>query len=729
MFIYKLIFIIIVLALLLVILYKGIYKKEYFSSSHRIFDFSTQDVVEIKNFNLVTIVKHDSNFHLDPKFANYNRHCIIRLIEPNKNNNFCHVKNTNLIKILNENITINCLYEGNFTKIHIPNNWNGLIQNGSETQIGFNKVNIFNFHLQNNQGVQSNLAENSGALCCKYFAYNAKNNLVKNCSFTGNLCNQSPSGGLFGSFTCINYSELIIENCNVTVTEFSLYDSGGLLGTDCCKDNSNLTIKECKIINNYNYLPNGGGGFTGKNFCINTSNAVFDSCAYEGKISYQTEINNNGSGGFCGVNSAIENSKLKIILCYSKGDIESNNCGGFMTNNVAKDSEVIIGFSYFMGNIDNYRQCGGFIGNLSCLNNYIYTIKIYNSFFIGNITLPISKPYIPTYYYVENYSKSFLFFSTLYNNKIIIKNCVSINNYRDISFHQKMETIGGCRDVIIDDMVSFDCSQQKMIIKSVPIDNTKQIEIINNTSLANLRNLISYYNVRSGNSEILPSDQKILKIDNVIIFSDNINGTKDALNVTSDLNVNVIQNELSNLPQLTAQSDDETRLKTRFFESSLYALMKNVEIDNILYNIKDRNIWQKCQNDYWKLNWENNCNQLLDPANTLPSIPDIDDINICDHVKCANLDCKDGFERRTINNICCQCPKGLESELSQIRTFDFPDIIPQKEDPCSNIDLISKNNINYMIDDNSLEKLELCKEICDNEECSTKRYIDSLIIE
>lgn len=246
------------------------------------------------------------------------------------NTNILFDTNNKYFIIGSNNITIN----GQYYKVILNDilNYPGLIQNGSNTNNGYNNININNIFTNSTGTTTLNIG--AGWVCQSYFSKNASNCTVSYCSSDGDISTEG--GGIAGSYT---------EN-----TEFDKCYSTGQIGNYA----GGIVGTYSSIISVYNSYSLGliniyGGGILGAYH--NSIVAGTSTCSACYSIGY---ISNNG-GGIVGAysNSSNDISFITAVNCYSVGNIDTNAGGIFgsdandnttssMTN---ADNCYVVGFS------------------------------------------------------------------------------------------------------------------------------------------------------------------------------------------------------------------------------------------------------------------------------------------------------------------------------------------------------------------------------------------------
>lgn len=222
--------------------------------------------------------------------------------------------------IATENITI----EGNQKTITIDNvsGYPGVFFNGSPgagTNGNSNTI-IQNLNIASSNG--SILLDSGGGwVCQRYFGNRAKNNIIQNCSSSGDIGNSSSGqgcGGILGNAIASN-GNIIIQYCystGIIVGE----SSGGIVGSSAGITNGIVIVQNCYSSGNITGL--NAGGIVGARFGHNSNNQ----CKVLNCYSNGTNNTNTNTGGIVGANvcynnssSPIYNPNVLIQNCYSTG--------------------------------------------------------------------------------------------------------------------------------------------------------------------------------------------------------------------------------------------------------------------------------------------------------------------------------------------------------------------------------------------------------------------------
>jgi hypothetical protein len=233
----------------------------------------------------------------------------------------------------------------------------GLIQNGTDSIIGKNYINIFNLIVD---GTNSTLDDGGGWIGQAYFANSSDKNFIVYCSSNGDI--SSSSGGITGTYFAVNGIEILIEDC--TSSGNMINGAGGIVGADSY---SNFA---------------GGSAISGVGSC-SSSGIIGTDC---GGI----------CGSFCGSNGT---DNFEISNCCSTGQI--NGGGGICGANAGDAGNIDIRWSHSLGTI---ISGGGIFGDNAGSNGG--TATVYNSYVLGNTLSGINPNIVDTNCYIVNGSWS-----------------------------------------------------------------------------------------------------------------------------------------------------------------------------------------------------------------------------------------------------------------------------------------------------------------------------------
>lgn len=226
-------------------------------------------------------------------------------------------------------------------------NYPGLIQNGTDTNYGYNYISIFNLNIHS---ISSTILNGSGWLCQSYFSRASNNNIIINCTNNG--------GCLIGSFAGSDpNAQLTVIGCSNT-GDIAYYNGGGIISAYAAYNYGNIICNSCF---NYGKLLIRSGGIIGANAANTNSSITINNC-------YNIGLSDESSGGIVGIYAGNTNGYITINNCYSKGNINSINSGGIIGEYA---QNVIINNCYTTGNINSSNNAGGICGNNS--SNIIIT--------------------------------------------------------------------------------------------------------------------------------------------------------------------------------------------------------------------------------------------------------------------------------------------------------------------------------------------------------------------
>ncbi len=220
-------------------------------------------------------------------------------------------------------------------------NYPGLVQNGTNSDNGYFRVNIFNLEITTQNS--STLAEFGGWFGQRFFAKGAIGTpcSIVNCRTDAPI--SQTSGGIVGAYAGSFNGYIVFFNCQST----------GTIGQSA-------------------------GGICGPYACYSSGRIVFYYCFSSGAIG-------NFSGGICGPHVAAYSGYLVIVSCYSGGQI-SANAGGILGINTGTDDSGLLGscfvyYSYSTGAIG--ENAGGIVAPTPYDRGYI---RVENCFTTGTIS-------------------------------------------------------------------------------------------------------------------------------------------------------------------------------------------------------------------------------------------------------------------------------------------------------------------------------------------------------
>ena len=198
-------------------------------------------------------------------------------------------------------------------------NYDGFIQNGTNSNNGCNNISIYNLEVSANN---STLADKGGWIGQQYYSKGVSNNYIINCSSNGNIgSGSSEGGGIVGSYVATG--------------------SGSSLTIIGCSSSGNIGINSGGIVGTYagntgNPFPPAGGTITCQS-CWSTGNIL----GYVGGT--------NASGGIYG-EYAGDGGQASAINCYSTGAIGSQ-CGGIYARFAGRGGISVATNCYSLGAI------------------------------------------------------------------------------------------------------------------------------------------------------------------------------------------------------------------------------------------------------------------------------------------------------------------------------------------------------------------------------------------
>ena len=235
-------------------------------------------------------------------------------------------------------------------------NYDGFINNGSESAAGYNNIYIYNLIVVN--GGIGSLQIGTGWIGQKGFANSSINNYIINCSSSGDL-----PGGAVGS--------------------------GGIVGSYAGKylsGNSSLVIIGCSSSGN---IGQQDGGIVGQFAGYGGGTVTCIQC-------FSTGVIQNLSGGIFGNYAGYQGGIITATKCYSTGEIGSYS-GGIFGRFAGYYGQASADQCYSRGNISNFG--GGIFGDTAgiSLNITQYTIAS-NCYSFGSVTTPGNGIYGSTKY-------------------------------------------------------------------------------------------------------------------------------------------------------------------------------------------------------------------------------------------------------------------------------------------------------------------------------------------
>ncbi len=223
--------------------------------------------------------------------------------------------------------------------------YSGLIQNGTSTTNGFEKIKIFNIGVET---ASSSLTSSDGWICQQYFSKGVLSNynFIINCYSTGNINTQC--GGIVGANCIDNNGILNIISC-YSEGEISSGSSGGICGA---------------------FSQVSGSGILNIEKCYSKGNIV-----------------GSFTGGICGRYAGYNGNTVNVSNCYSTGTLSGASSGGIFGANAGDSSNASGGAfannCYSTGNLTNGSE-GGIFGNFA--GNNFGTATATNCYSLGNIT-------------------------------------------------------------------------------------------------------------------------------------------------------------------------------------------------------------------------------------------------------------------------------------------------------------------------------------------------------
>lgn len=214
-------------------------------------------------------------------------------------------------------------------------NYDGLIQNGDETNKGNNDIYVYNLII-NASGYTTQIG--TGWIGRKGFGNGMINNYIINCSSIGNLPTNGAvgSGGIVGAYAGKG-GNLYIYGCSSSGTMGQL--NGGIVGAYAGQDGGSVICQQCwsdRMISNFaggifgDYA--GDNGYAEANKCYTTgaigenAGGIFGRYAGNngqaiGQNCYSTGSIDADGGGIFGIGAGSNSGASSAINCYSAGSI------------------------------------------------------------------------------------------------------------------------------------------------------------------------------------------------------------------------------------------------------------------------------------------------------------------------------------------------------------------------------------------------------------------------
>ena len=234
--------------------------------------------------------------------------------------------------------------DGTKPKITVTTNYNGFIQNGTNSTSGYNSIYIYNLHID---GTGYSVQNGNGWIAKQYFAKNATDNALINCSSKGDIA--TTGGAIVGKYAGSGSGGLFILGCSST-GEIGL-GGGGICGQYSGSSGGSVQVEQS--FSTGSIIITGGGifgehsGADGEaiaNNCFSTgavggaSGGIFG--AYCGEGTGNATANNcysrgfigTNGGGIFGVNAADSGGTATANNCYSSGTVTTSGNGIFGTS-------------------------------------------------------------------------------------------------------------------------------------------------------------------------------------------------------------------------------------------------------------------------------------------------------------------------------------------------------------------------------------------------------------
>jgi hypothetical protein len=335
-----------------------------------IFDYLVKPLSGHHNIRVVGGYKTNFGVYYGYNISNYMSYIDIEITNNNINNYSWPLKIYDKTTVtFAENLVFNSpnhyfIISGSNVKINGQNhnvtidnitNYNGLIQNGTEYENGYENIEIQNIGILSNN---SSLATNNGWICQNYFGNRILTNItISNCYSTGDITYNG--GGICGFGFGYNMSgTAIIQNC--FSSGYIRNYAGGICGTNFGNNMSGTaTIQNCYSVGD---IGNYSGGICGPSLGSSMSGTInIKNCYSTGNIQFE-------GGGICGSYFGYKMSGTSVIEnCYSTGNIKSEGggiCGSYFGYQMAGTSNVTIKRCYTTGTVltENMGE-GGIVGS------------------------------------------------------------------------------------------------------------------------------------------------------------------------------------------------------------------------------------------------------------------------------------------------------------------------------------------------------------------------------
>lgn len=218
------------------------------------------------------------------------------------------------------------------------NNYDGLIQNGTELLPGFNNINVFNLVVD---GGANTTQVGAGWIGMSFFGIMAVDNYIVNCESSGTI---GTSGG-------------------------------GILGRSCGSGaGASLILRGCS---SYGTIGASAGGIVGQFAGQQQGSVSCDQCFAFGAISAN-------AGGIFGANAAQTNGSATALTCYTLGIVAAYAGGIFGDSAGNQSGQAIAQFCYSQGSIGAFG--GGIFAGAAGQNNA--TCSAINCYSSGTLITP-----------------------------------------------------------------------------------------------------------------------------------------------------------------------------------------------------------------------------------------------------------------------------------------------------------------------------------------------------
>lgn len=190
-------------------------------------------------------------------------------------------------------------------------NYPGLIQNGTDSQNGYNTILIQNLLIRATGS--TNLAFQGGWIGQRQFGKNGLGNVFRNCTSDGDISDLG--GGIVGANAAMNNGDLQITVCTSSGFIGSL--AGGILGNEAGLNGGIINIIRSSSTGDISAY---GGGIAGKSAAKTNGTVNITNCYSTGTISFS-------GGGIFGQSAGEDVGTCNAVRCQSTGNIDASSGG------------------------------------------------------------------------------------------------------------------------------------------------------------------------------------------------------------------------------------------------------------------------------------------------------------------------------------------------------------------------------------------------------------------